>query len=71
VYIVPTQTAQNSPGQINGELIAGGNQITFVSGASVIVPEPGAIVLYGSGLLLAAYIARYTSRRKSRKPGVC
>ena len=35
VLIVPTMTAQISPGKVVGEVIIGGKQVTFVSGGSV------------------------------------
>lgn len=57
VYVVPTGTAQNSPGLIDGELIAGGNQVTFVSGASVTTPElPTAMELSFDMLGLALFV---------------
>jgi hypothetical protein len=68
VYIVPTGTAQNSPGQIDGELIAGGNQITFVSGASVIVPEADGMLLYGSACILLGFAAFRFRRRGTGSP---
>ena len=40
VLIVPTGTAHFSPGMINGEMITGGNQVAFASGASVSTPGP-------------------------------
>jgi hypothetical protein len=60
-----------APGLINGELIAGGQSIHLVSGASVnslpptpSVPEPASLVLVTlSGLGMAALI-----RRQSRRP---
>jgi hypothetical protein len=71
-YIVPTGTAQNSPGLIDGELIAGGSQITFVSGESVVsggslvtVPEP----MYEpfSALLVTFVLGRVLFQRRSYK----
>jgi len=61
LYVVPTGTAQNSPGEIDGELIAGGSQITFVSGGSVVaqvssVPEPA--LLIPTALALIGLIVR-------------
>lgn len=57
VLVDPKGTAQFSPGMLNGELIDGGSQITFVSGGSVnvprppaSVPEPSILLLLGSGL---------------------
>jgi hypothetical protein len=55
VLVVPTGTAHFSPGMINGELIAGGSTVTFVSGGSVntgpSVPEGAS----SAGMLLIAF----------------
>jgi hypothetical protein len=40
VLIVPTGTVHFSPGMINGEVITGGNQVAFASGATVNTPQP-------------------------------
>jgi hypothetical protein len=58
VLVDPKGTAHFSPGMLDGELIAGGKEITFVSGASLnvpvlpppSVPEPSTLLLLVSGL---------------------
>lgn len=40
VVVVPTGTAHFSPGLVDPEVIVGGNQVTFVSGGSIVI-SPG------------------------------
>jgi hypothetical protein len=40
LLVVPTGTIHFSPGLIYGEVITGGNQAAFASGASVVTPHP-------------------------------
>ena len=68
ILLAPNSGIAFAPGLINGEAIAGGNTIHFVSGASVntppnVVPVPPSVVLLGlGGLVLAGMVVR--SRRQ-------
>jgi hypothetical protein len=48
-----------SPGAIDGELIAGGNNPQLVSGASVTVPEPSSLLLLSMGIFGLFVLQRF------------
>jgi hypothetical protein len=72
ILLAPNAKIGFAPGQVEGELIAGGQQVHLVSGSNVIppVPEPNAIIvltILSAGLVLAArrnslrsFLARHT-----------
>jgi hypothetical protein len=66
ILLAPHRGIQFSPGQVNGELISGGN-ISLVSGGNVngvVVPEPRHTALFLTGLVaLAGLVIRVRSKR--------
>lgn len=73
ILLAPTSGIAFAPGQINGELIAGGQTVHLVSGANVIegsqitaTPEPSSFFLAGLGLIASALAARKLAQAASK-----
>jgi hypothetical protein len=70
ILLAPSRSIGFAPGLVNGELIAGGQSVHLVSGASVngphVVPAPPGLILMGLGGL--AYLGSLVRAR--RRPAV-
>jgi hypothetical protein len=68
IILAPNSGIAFSPGLVNGEVIAGGSTIHFVSGAGVnqpsipTVPEPSTYLLMASGLAALVWLGRKRAR---------
>ena len=73
ILLAPNSGIAFAPGLINGEAIAGGNNIHFVSGAEVhsppsgppVVPAPSSLVLMGLGGLAFLGVTVLSGRRRT------
>lgn len=63
ILLAPDRNIAFAPGEVDGELIAGGQSVHLVSGGSAVgvtntVPEPATTGLLAAGLMLCAFVRR-------------